>query len=97
MAVPLAFNLHTFRGYDAVKVTLPRSLVGVMALAWLMLIVEEHVRLAFTAHKSLGMMYFYYLGRMPKGVVHFERACALDPENAEAPLLRQVIDEYWKR
>ena len=53
--------------------------------------------LAFAAHKSLGMMYFYYLDRMAEGVVHFERAFALDPENAEAPLLRQVIDEYWKR
>ena len=43
------------------------------------------------------MMYFYNLDRMAEGVVHFERAFALDPENAEAPLLRQVIDEYWKR
>jgi tetratricopeptide (TPR) repeat protein len=53
--------------------------------------------LAFAAHKSVGMMYFYNLDRMAEGVVHFERAFALDPENAEAPLLRQVIDEYWKR
>ena len=53
--------------------------------------------LAFAAHKSVGMMYFYYLDRMAEGVVHFERAFALEPENAEAPLLRQVIDEYWKR
>ena len=44
IVVPLAVNLHTFRGYDAVKVTLLRSLVGVMALAWLVLTVEEHAR-----------------------------------------------------
>ena len=44
MVVPLAFNVHTSRAYEPVKVALLRSLVGVMALAWLVLTVEEHVR-----------------------------------------------------
>ena len=44
IVVPLAFNAHAFRAYDPVKVALLRSLVGVMALAWLVLTVEEHVR-----------------------------------------------------
>ena len=41
MVVPLAFNVHTFRIYEPVKVALFRSLVGVMTLAWLVLTVEE--------------------------------------------------------
>ena len=53
--------------------------------------------LAFAAHKNLGLMYYNYLGRMEEGVVHFERAFALDPENPEAPLLWQTIDQYWRR
>ena len=44
IVVPLAFNAPAFRPYDPVKVALLRSLVGVMALAWLVLTVEEHGR-----------------------------------------------------
>ena len=74
-----------------------RGLHAQAAEAFEKVLASNNRSLAFAAHKNLGMMYFYYLGRMEECVVHFERAVALDPENAEAPLLRQTIDEYWKR
>ena len=52
---------------------------------------------SFEAHQNLGLMYYYYLDRMEERVAHFERALKLDPENSEAPLLRQVIDQYRGR
>ena len=44
IVVPLAFNAHAARGYEPFKVVLLRSLVGVMALAWLVLALEERTR-----------------------------------------------------
>ncbi|MDA1183425.1 MAG: tetratricopeptide repeat protein [Acidobacteria bacterium] len=51
---------------------------------------------SFAAQKNLGMMYFY-LDRPGEGIAHFETAAALDPENADTPLLRQIIAEYGER
>ena len=46
------------------------------------------------AHKVLGALYYDYLDRKDEGVAHLERALELDPGDADAPLLRQAIDQY---
>lgn len=48
------------------------------------------------AHKSLGVLYYRYLDRPDEGVAHMQRALELDPEDADAPLLRRTIDEYQR-
>ena len=41
VAVPVFFNIYTARTFEPDKITLLRSIVGIMALAWIIMVVEQ--------------------------------------------------------